>query len=455
MRRMLVLSCALIVLALSGGSASAGPVPIPSDPVDPLDLSSVLPTALALPGDGWADPSSLVVTDAQLASAGATQAAQLLVNAPDMLIVDDDLGQCPNADFSSIQAAVLAAPVGGHVRVCPGLYEEAVNVLKPLTLQAPRHQGQATNCQQPLPPDPTREAIIEGTGFTLVQLAANDIVFDGFTVQNNEAGPGIYTSPLFSGYQVEHNTVQANVFGIYFNASGATESVVKHNCVRFNTSPGAASSNGVYSDQNLDNASIQDNYFTGHTNASVVLTHTVGVNDKIEITHNSSVDDSSIALFFTTNFVVGHNKIVRPAGSGVFLGGGTEPGEISFNDLEQGSGNGISLTTLLGPTSDIVLRSNRVAGFGGSGIRLGDGVTDTTVETNRSQDNGVDGIRAQSGAVENLIRSNHMLGNAEHDCHDDSAGPYNAPALVANQWINDFGRTENRPGLCKHATVTP
>ena len=34
---------------------------------------------------------------------------------------------------------------------------------------------------------------------------------------------------------------------------------------------------------------------------------------------------------------------------------------------------------------------------------------------------------------------------------DDSAGPNNPPALVANQWIKDLGRTENEEGLCKDA----
>ena len=36
----------------------------------------------------------------------------------------------------------------------------------------------------------------------------------------------------------------------------------------------------------------------------------------------------------------------------------------------------------------------------------------------------------------------------EHDCHDESVGPNNPPALVANFWRDNDGRTENRPGLC-------
>ena len=42
-----------------------------------------------------------------------------------------------------------------------------------------------------------------------------------------------------------------------------------------------------------------------------------------------------------------------------------------------------------------------------------------------------------------------MSSNGEHDCHDGSATP------PANIWLNDKGFTENQPGLCKHAAVTP
>jgi hypothetical protein len=98
-----------------------------------------------------------------------------------------------------------------------------------------------------------------------------------------------------------------------------------------------------------------------------------------------------------------------------------------------------------------------VSGFLGSGIRLGNNAQSNTVENNKSDSNGVDGIRAlpgsgAGGATSNIIRNNSMRSNGEHDCHDDSVGPYNAPAMVANQWISDLGLTENKIGLCKHAS---
>jgi hypothetical protein len=72
---------------------------------------------------------------------------------------------------------------------------------------------------------------------------------------------------------------------------------------------------------------------------------------------------------------------------------------------------------------------------------------------NHSHDNvPYDGLFADSDTAHNTIEHNLLKHNGEFDCDDISAGPYNAPALVANPWTQDLGYTENRPGLCKHAS---
>ena len=47
------------------------------------------------------------------------------------LVVDDDKVQCPDAGFTSIQAAVNAANSGDRINVCPGTYREQVKSISP------------------------------------------------------------------------------------------------------------------------------------------------------------------------------------------------------------------------------------------------------------------------------------------------------------------------------------
>ncbi len=60
-----------------------------------------------------------------------------------------------------------------------------------------------------------------------------------------------------------------------------------------------------------------------------------------------------------------------------------------------------------------------------------------------------DGIFADVDTANNQLLRNFLRDNREHDCHDDSTGPNNPPALVANIWRDNDGRTENKPGLCR------
>lgn len=106
---------------------------------------------------------------------------------------------CPNATYTTIGAAVTAAVAGDTIHVCPGTYNEIVEVTKPdLTLEGETTLPQ--NCDQFVAPDPTVDSIIDftsATGEGLVNLREDNIQFRGFTVQNNQGsnlgGYGINT----------------------------------------------------------------------------------------------------------------------------------------------------------------------------------------------------------------------------------------------------------------------
>lgn len=99
-----------------------GASPFDGDLTAARPLSTALPT---LPLDLGTDLSIFGVSSAELASVGLMASAS---SSDGNLVVDDDLADCPTATFTSIQAAVNAAPVGAKIRVCRGTYTEQVTI---------------------------------------------------------------------------------------------------------------------------------------------------------------------------------------------------------------------------------------------------------------------------------------------------------------------------------------
>jgi parallel beta-helix repeat protein len=410
------------------------------------------------------DPTitDVAVTDNQLASTGVVlDTVPVLLSDPSVLIVDDDKVQCPNAQFTSINAAVIAAPPGATIRVCPGVYRESVTLLKSLTLQAPRQQGTATQCKTSTVDDPTQQAIVMynaslngGNPAEGFDVESSNVTIDGFTVEPDPTfvthdGIGIFTSRFFAGYDIRHNVVQRNTIGIYVNSNGSAPTYVRENCSRINNLTGASSGNGVYSDQGLSNAQITNNYFTGDQNAAIVVDTFLTAPHDIAITHNESASDGAIVTFASAgptafNLTVDYNKSISSVGSGVVTFNVTTS-EYAYNDVENGTFNGVSLHH----TTNSAVKSNKAVGFQLNGIRIGDSSNTNTVATNRAENNVQAGLAVTEMSSGNTIQQNHMTGNTP-DCFDDTTGT--GTGMTANFWINDFGVTENRPELCKHAT---
>jgi nitrous oxidase accessory protein NosD len=484
MRRLIFVAALAATFAFGTAAASADGIgltlpPELSEPAVDLSTLVVYPADPLGLGETIAEPAA--VTDSELASVGVSSTSVTLASSSPDFVVDDDLAQCPDADFTTatgIQQAVTAAPPLSTIRVCPGLYTP-VTVPKTLTLEAKVQHGQATQCQASLVPDPTKDAIVDagGTNVSGFTLAADGIELLGFTVQHTQNNAGIFTSSFFSGYELRFNVVQENTFGLYLNASGALETVVDHNCFRFNNvgfQVLSAAGNGIYSDQGLRNAVVQENTFVGNASASMVFTLN---QQNITISHNDA--DNTIVLVSAQNALVEHNHLdMAFFSSGLFFGGAVTDTTARYNLIENAS-TGINSNTAFFPIpNELVIEKNHVrgsimqAGAGGDGIRLNntdisvvagnkserndrDGIrllndSDLNqVRDNLSRDNDRDGMRIDAdGSTGNTIEQNKMLGNVAHDCHDDTP-----PG--ANTWIKNVGKTQNRPGLCKNATVVP
>jgi hypothetical protein len=177
-------AAALVLGAVSGASSDTNGGPqakllqeAGTPPASVVSLPTVLDPAM----------TDLAVTDAELASTGLTpDTAPALLNSPSMLIVDDDKVHCPNAPFTSINVAVLAAAPGETILVCPGLYKESVPIILKagLTLQAQK-RAQCNTAD-----DPTKEAILQynntlngGNPSEGFDVESADVTIDGFKIE--------------------------------------------------------------------------------------------------------------------------------------------------------------------------------------------------------------------------------------------------------------------------------
>ena len=318
------------------------------------------------------------------------------------LVVDDDgfasAADCDDAStaaFLTISAAEAAASPGDTIMVCPGIYNEQVSInVSNLTIVGAK-AGVDARTRAFVAAD---ESIIDHPCGP-VQIAADNVVLDGFTVQGStQSDPcfiaGIWTNPggtgTNGGHQILNNIVQANIFGIFLNSNCTYPTLVQFNLVQNNNNPGPGSGNGIESELGLCNGTIDSNKFSGHTNASVLV-------------------------FGATNLNVTNNELV----------GGSPGARIVFVDVVTGTISG-----------NVSVGSTAVNGT----IRLFSGNTDITVDDNTLL-NGIIGIRVGTGAnsgVEahgNCIQDNTVAGmqvdtgahppmlNAENNWWGDPSGP--------------------------------
>src|SRR5262249_51061048 len=257
---------------------------------------------------------------------------------------------------------------------------------------------------------------------------------------------------------VRGNVIQNNTFGVYFNASGALQSEVSNNCIRFNNVPGAASGNGIYSDQGLSNALIQGNTFTGHDNASIILVGgpaAASSHKTLSITGNQIINDAPVIVVNTTASDISGNTSQNSAGSGIFFGGGVSGVNVTFNFIEECAFTGINLRfitaaqggfNVTAANSGNTIAGNEVERCGDSGIRVRDGSNNNFLTNNEVNRSGSDGLAILDGAFANTFFNNHSDRNSAIGFHVavDAAGCLNCTQphdnlIIFNRMRRDFG----------------
>lgn len=326
------------------------------------------------------------VAAAALAFVGPTQAA---VGGPTCNV---------GTDYATIQAAV-SDPGCTTVNVPAGTYNEQVQITHSLTLKGAQAGVDARTRSG-------AESVITNSCGP-VQIMADNVVIDGFTIEGSTDGDpcflsGIWSNPGFlgtnGGYTIVNNIVQNNISGIELDSTcAASPTLVQHNLIRNNSNPGAGAGNGIETNFGLCNATINANTFSGDTSSSVL------------------VDTPS------SNVNVTNNQLVAGAAEGIaFLGvsNSTISGNVSLGTASSGT------IDLFGSDSNVAVTGNVLA-------------------------NGMRGIQVENpysiyGAVPNTgitAHTNCISGNAAAGLEEDSGGHSGTLNATSNWWGKSSGPT--------------
>jgi nitrous oxidase accessory protein NosD len=379
-----------------------------------------------------------------------------------VLVVDDDAdtGSCHagHAAFATIQAAVDAAHPGDTIRFGPGEYRETVTVKKPrLTIKGAKWGLDARTRSQ--------EGESEVTG--CVRLLGDLITWDGFLLRDT-AGPGMYTSPKFSGYTIRNTIFQDNGIGLHLASSGVCQTWVRNNLfVANNEFTGAGAGNGIYASQGTVRVLIADNRFEWHNGAGILFAdhpdRSAVQQRDVYVKRNQSVHDMTFAAFNASSHVhVAENLVAAREGdphfpgpaAGIFVGARNHHIVVKRNRITSASGNGIDVRSSAGdpelpeaaPEHVQALR-NKVTGVEQQGIEVdADGAGEYLVRGNPAPRNTPVGIHFGPNTHDNRVAGNTALGNLEFDCQDESHG--DGTAKTDNTWRDNVGPKASPEGLC-------
>jgi hypothetical protein len=352
------------------------------------------------------------VSPAELASVGLLAGPAPDSDGDNLLTVDDDLLDCPNAEFTSIQAAVLAADPYDRIKVCRGLYLEQVDIPDTkdgITLFAASFQ-QAVIKAPPVMAEPG----------DIVRVRARDVTIRHFVI----SGP--LPDTLFCSLETRTG-VRVDEGGSATLSGNRITEIRSTTLAFFGCQNGIAVliiDAGAYAD-------VAHNLIDRYQKGGVVVD---GMGAAADIHHNE---------------IVGPGPQPTIAPNGVQFStdatGEVDHNEVSGNSFTGGgfAGTGIILFDLRG---DVNVHHNEVF-MNDDGISLYT-AQNLLISHNYSHDQSIfDGLYAFFDTANNRFEYNRAERNTEHDCHDDSNGPGTGGS--ANFWIKNHGLTENKPGLCK------
>lgn len=399
------------ILVLGVGQATAGPSPDNGSSSMSAAVGPVYITAPFAPGE--VDLSTLGVSAADLLTVGPIPS---LSTTPGNLIVDDNMLDCPNAQFTSIQDAVTAAGPGDKIKVCRGLYIEQVTIPSGkdgLTLYSVPDL-QAVIKAPPAMLNP--KAIVRVNG-------AQDVTIRHFTI----TGPGDGgCDSIRYGVRVDNGGSALIADNHITEVRDLLDTGALSGCQN-----GIAVDIGRVFDNGVGSGTVVHNLIDKYQKGGVLVSNAgssgeVAYNE-VTGTPSQTIAQNGIQVSAGAEGNIHHNKV-----------------SLNFYGPTGTEATGILLIAEPGTTrvhhNDVFLNEG--------GISLCDVFSTGEVSYNNSRQNSY-GIYAYGPVSEcttsnNLIAYNKAYENSVFDCDDETVP-------TQNRWVKDLGRTENQPGLCKQA----
>ena len=223
----------------------------------------------------------------------------------------------PNANFTTIQAAIDYASDEDSIEVWNETYIENVNVNRQLNIYA-RDGPSVTTVAAAIPTD------------HVFEVTVNNVNICGFTVRDatGSGKAGIYLNSV-SYCNISNNIVSSNSHGIYLNPSNYN--TIIGNSIRFNTNYGLYVYNSDYNE--IAGNDVSNNNYGMY----------------LYSTENSNVYDNSISfntydgisLYYSSDSEIRNNTVNRNERYGIQLGSGSENNNLTQNSMNYNDDYGL------------------------------------------------------------------------------------------------------------------
>jgi parallel beta-helix repeat protein len=262
-------------------------------------------------------------SDSVTAPSGAAEtSATFQQGAGPTLVVDNDMADCPNADFTTIQAAVTEADPGTTILVCAGTYVEWVVVIEKnnLRLLARGKPGDVVLDGQNVPGSactPTSTTAVQCAGFELRNADGN--LIQGFRIRRYwEAG--IWLRMGSSGNTIRRNVTTESPHHDGIQLQNSPENVIEHNTAFANAGPPANIACGV----NVSGAGSVGNIVRhNETFQNDFGIQVLGATNN-RIFHNDSHDNRRVGIrniFSSDGTLIANNRVFDNGGGPGPIGG--------------------------------------------------------------------------------------------------------------------------------------